>query len=57
MVENYQVYKVDGKVIGGFITLTEAKLVASKHKGARIATRKESSSKEWNYSAVQGRLF
>jgi len=56
MLENYRVYKVDGKVIGNFITLEEAKSVASKHKGARVATKKEGSG-GWNYAVMQGKLF
>jgi hypothetical protein len=56
MVEKYRVYKVDGKIIGNFITLDEARIVASKHRGARIATR-ALDTKEWSYSAVQGKLF
>lgn len=58
MLENYRVYKVDGKVIGDYITLDEARHVANRHKGSRIATKKNTShTEEWNYSAIQGRLF
>ncbi len=56
MLENYQVYKVDGTIIGSYITLDQAKHIAQKHKGARIATKKDGSGKDWNYTAMQGRF-
>jgi hypothetical protein len=55
MLGSYRVYKVDGKVIGDYVTQEEARRVASKHKGARVATHKENS-KGWNYSAMQGKF-